>query len=89
MPSEIVTAMNIVHPMSVVRGPYWSKSRANIGESAAEAIFAEPKLLRVREVLLRGHQRFTGYLQDTVGKPATVQEPFVDEADARRKQKTT
>ena len=44
IPSEITTAMNTVHPMRVVRGPNRSKRRANMGDRAAEAMFAEPKL---------------------------------------------
>lgn len=45
MPREIVTAMKTVQPMSVVRGPYWESRRAKMGERAAEAMFAEPKLV--------------------------------------------
>jgi hypothetical protein len=44
IPTEITTAMNTDHPMSVVRGPKRSRRRANMGERAAEAMFAEPKL---------------------------------------------
>lgn len=47
------------------------------------------KTLIVSKILLRGHQRLGGYLQNTIGKSATLQEPFVDETNARRKQKPT
>lgn len=44
MPTEMVNVLKTVQPMSVVRGPKRRRRAAKIGESAAEAMFAEPKL---------------------------------------------
>lgn len=79
MPPLIMTAVKTAHPISVVRGPKRCRSRANIGDSAAEAMFAEPKLKM-------SDTQFLGFKfqdsQDAIGKTTTFEEPFVNITDA-------
>ena len=52
-----------------------------MGDSAAEAMFAEPKLHL--SVELRTPSRpFLGYSQDAISEAAALQEPLVNVADA-------
>lgn len=50
MPMDMTMVMRTVQPMSVVRGPKRCRRWAKMGERAAEAIFAEPKLRGLERV---------------------------------------
>jgi hypothetical protein len=92
MLTEITMAMKIVHPMSVVRGPKRFRRCAKMGDKAAEAIFAEPKLYesdRVRSEFYATQSVEVGAnSQDAVCETTAGEEPFIDKADARCEQKT-
>ena len=83
IPSEMTTAMMMDHPMRVVRGPKRRRRTAKIGERAADAMFADPKLKLLAIYLMVLSSRSS---QDAIGKAAAFQEPLIHIAYTWRKQ---
>lgn len=84
IPRGITMAIKIAQPMSVVRGPNRRRRTANIGESPADAMLAEPKLSY--ELQRDGVPFSCDNLQDTVCQTAAIEKPLIDITNARSKE---
>lgn len=83
IPREITTAMMMDQPMRVVRGPKRRRRMAKMGERAAEAMFADPKL---KVSVMDFGMGFLEGVQDAIGKAAAFQKPLVYVAYTWREQ---